>query len=126
MSDQTVLADAVRAARRRKNWTQQELADAVGVNLGVINKLERGVSRPQPANLRAILAALDLDVETGPVDSGDRRVVFVDEDARDWPADVAVVLDVIGMWLTSIPEENRPEAERALTRFAWTYPNSHR
>lgn len=126
VSDLEAIADAVRDARRRKHLTQQELADEVGVNLGVIQKFELAKSRPQPANFRKILTALDLDIETTPVVAGDRRVVFVDEDQRQWPPDVAVVLDVIGMWLGSLPDEDRPEAERALTRFAWNYrANGH-
>lgn len=108
VSDLETLAGAVRSARKRKGWNQQQLADAAQVSLGVINNLERQKTRPQPGNLRAILHSLDIEAE-----EIERPAA---EDARDWPRDVAVVLDVLGMYLMSIPEERRPQEILEITR----------
>lgn len=109
VSDLATLATAVRSARKRKGWSQQELADDAQVSLGVVNNLERQKTRPQPGNLGAILRALDLELE-------DVRAPVEDEDARHWPRDIAVVLDVMGMYLLSIPEEKRSDEILAMTR----------
>lgn len=111
--DLTALADAVRTTRRQRRMTQEELAEAANVSLGVVSNLERKLTRPQPANEAAILAALDIEQE---------EPREVEDDRHEWPLDVAVVLDVIGLRLTSIPEADRPAAIRDLTRWAMTYP----
>lgn len=108
-TDLAALAALVRDERRRRKLKQQELADAAGVSLGVISNLERGLTRPQPANERAILAALelepinDLDVPAGEV--------------REWPEDVAIALDVAGAVLSAIPNGERRQAIYETTRF---------
>jgi transcriptional regulator with XRE-family HTH domain len=109
VSDLATLASAVRSARKRRGWFQPDLAKAAQVSLGVVNNLERGKTKPQPANLRAILTALDIEPEdiAGPAD---------DEDARDWPRDIATVLDVMGMYLLSIPDDRRRDEILSITR----------
>lgn len=106
MSDLEALADTVRSARKAKKWGQQELADRAHVSLGVVNNLERAKTRPQPANLRSIFGALDLETE----ENGR------EEETRSWPPDVAVALDVIGLVLTALPEQERSEKIKQLTR----------
>lgn len=109
------LATAVRDARRRRKWGQQDLADAAGVSLGVISNLERGLTHPQPLNEQAILSALELEKPD---------LADVEPDRRDWPSDVAVVLDVVGLVLSDIPEgAQRTQAIQALTRFVMGLPN---
>lgn len=106
------LALAVRDARKQRKWGQRELAAKAGVSLGVISNLERGLTRPQPANERAILGVLDLE----------RQEPVVDVDSRDWPDDVAVVLDVVGLVLSSIPDDRRQAAIHGLTRYVMGLP----
>lgn len=108
MSDLGTLADSVRTARKRKRWGQQELATRANVSLGVVSNLERKLTRPQPANERAILAALGIESDD------DARAI--DEERRDWPRDVAVFLDVMGLFLSSIPEDARADIIHDLTR----------
>lgn len=115
MDDLGSLGDAVRAARKRKRWGQQQLADEAGVSLGVISNLERKKTRPQPENERTILRALGIET----TDDADHY----DEERRDWPADVAVFLDVMGLFLTATPEAGRADIIHDLTRQVMNHPS---
>lgn len=51
----------LRRARTLRRWTQEQLADASGVQQSAISKLERGdVSDPQKSTADALEDALDL------------------------------------------------------------------
>lgn len=115
MNDLAALAEAVRAARRRKRWGQEQLAEKAGVSLGVISNLERGKTRPQPGNERAILTALGIETEEDTEQH--------DEERRAWPADVAVFLDVIGLFLTATPEAARADIIHDMTRQVMNHPS---
>lgn len=106
MTELVELARVVRAERKRRDWGQQKLADEAGVSLGVISNLERRKNRPQPENERAILSALGLDEAPGEPEP----------ETRQWPLDVAVFLDVMGLFLVSVPEQKRAQVIRDLTR----------
>lgn len=110
MNDLAALADTVRTARRRKRWGQKDLAREAGVSLGVISNLERQLTRPQPTNERQILHALG--VET-PEDEE-----HFEEERREWSRDVAVALDVLGLYLMGTPEPERADAIHDLVRHA--------
>ena len=54
----------IRRARERKRWTQQQLADALEVNVKTVNNWETG--RTEPANsIGAIEAALSVNLSDG-------------------------------------------------------------
>jgi transcriptional regulator with XRE-family HTH domain len=112
------LADAVRAARKRKRWKQEELAAKAGVSLGVVSNLERSKTRPQPANERAILTALGIET---PEDAEQH-----DEERRAWPPDVAVFLDVMGLFLSAVPNGERAEIIHDMTRRVMNHPARRR
>lgn len=48
----------IRAARKKKGWTQRELSDASGVNYVSISRIETGLSHPQPSTCRKLAKAL--------------------------------------------------------------------
>lgn len=54
--------DAVRELRRRKGWSQQDLASASGVGQDTISSLELGRHEPRPSTLRKIAAAFGVEV----------------------------------------------------------------
>jgi transcriptional regulator with XRE-family HTH domain len=88
---------AVRAKRERKRrgWTQQELANRTGVvSLGTVSNFERRKARPQPEHLRAILRALDLEMESGDAQAEETR--------GSWSPEVRVFLDVVGVFLSAV------------------------
>lgn len=115
MDDLETLAEAVRAARKRKRWGQQKLADQAGVSLGVVSNLERKRTRPQPGNERQILKALGLETS--------EDAAQINEERRDWPSDVAVFLDVMGLFLTAVPESVRADIIHDLTRVVMNHPS---
>lgn len=51
----------VAANRRRKGWTQQQLADTSGVSLDMINRIERGVAAARFPNISRLADALEVD-----------------------------------------------------------------
>jgi len=110
VSDLGDLADLVRTTRKQRGWSQQDLAERAGVTLGVISTLERMKAKPQLANRRRILRALG--VEEPEASAAD------DDSARNWPRDVSVFVDVMGLALSSIPEAERAQAIHHLTREA--------
>lgn len=96
----------VRAERKRRRLTQEEVADAAGVSLRSYQMFETRRSVPQAENLRSILAALE--IEPG------------DETARTtragWPPDVQVFLDVMGAYLVTLSDEDRLTTIHNVTR----------
>ena len=56
------LCRALRDARRRKRFTQQQLAELAGVTQATVSNVERGVSRVSLTTLLRILAALKLEL----------------------------------------------------------------
>ena len=56
------LADRVKKLRKDKGLSQEELAEAAGVDPRTVQRIEKGKSKPQPANLRSIADALGVTV----------------------------------------------------------------
>ena len=50
----------LRAARDKKGWTLDELADASGINKSTISRLERSETQPLHDTVKALEDALDL------------------------------------------------------------------
>jgi transcriptional regulator with XRE-family HTH domain len=46
--------------RQRRLLTQAELAERVGMTVGTINRIERGVHEPRFSTIRKLAAALDM------------------------------------------------------------------
>lgn len=90
-------------AREAHGWSQAELAERTGFTDNTIRKVERG-ERVRPGTLRAILDAVGIE----PVAEVHARVGF--------PADVQVVLDLVGMYLVALPEEERAAVAYSITR----------
>ena len=106
------MAGRVKRERKRRGWSQKELAAQTGVvSMGTVSNFERRKYTPQPEHLRAILHALDLEQE-----AGDERAK---ETREAWPADVKLFLDVLGVYLMRLPEERRTRAMHDLTRRAF-------
>lgn len=53
----------IRSFRKLKGYTQQSLAEAMGVSLSVVGALERGTRKPTESMLRKIAITLQVDYE---------------------------------------------------------------
>lgn len=107
-TDMTELAQLVKAARKRKGWTQKDLADAAGIYSGTVSNFELGKTEPQPHHLRAMLQALDLEGEAGDAVASATRSEF--------SPDVKTFLDVMGLFLEALPESERTDVMFSITR----------
>ena len=56
------LGNLIRTARKRKGWSQQDLADRAGLRQENISIIENGYASTKLHNLLAIFAALDLEL----------------------------------------------------------------
>jgi transcriptional regulator with XRE-family HTH domain len=54
--------DAVKEIRRRKGWSQKDLAEESGVGQDTISGIESGRHEPRPSTLRKLANALDVEV----------------------------------------------------------------
>lgn len=90
-------------AREAHGWSQAELAERTGFTDNTIRKVERG-ERVRPGTLRRILDEVGIE----PAAEVQRREGF--------PADVQVVLDLVGMYLVALPEEDRAAVAYDITR----------
>lgn len=54
--------EQIRIARRMRDWSQERLAEAIGVKRSVISKYESGSISPSIDTIQRIAAALDIDV----------------------------------------------------------------
>lgn len=97
----------VRAERKSRKMTQQQLADSAGVALRTVQMFESGKAQLQPANLRAVLGVLGIDPDGNQV---------ADDTRAGWPGDIQVFLDVMGAYLSSMPEAERMAVIQGMTR----------
>jgi len=58
-AENSIIGDAVIAARAHKEITQKDLANLTGISQGDISKIERGISNPTVGTLKRIAEALD-------------------------------------------------------------------
>jgi transcriptional regulator with XRE-family HTH domain len=63
MSDTQSIGARIKAARQDQGWTQDQLADAVGVSRSAVAQWETGRAGQVTANLTRIAAALEVGVE---------------------------------------------------------------
>jgi transcriptional regulator with XRE-family HTH domain len=54
------LGSNLRAARKKRRWTQEELSERSGVQTGEISRMERGKRDPQVSTVEKLAAALEL------------------------------------------------------------------
>ncbi|KIL39380.1 transcriptional regulator [Gordoniibacillus kamchatkensis] len=57
------IAQRIRAFRKLKGYTQNELADQLGVSIAILGAIERGTRNPDPKMLQHIAGVLGIEVE---------------------------------------------------------------
>jgi transcriptional regulator with XRE-family HTH domain len=63
MGDSKEIGARIRAAREGAHITQQTLANALGLSVGSVSRIERGSFEPSLRTAAAILKALDMDFD---------------------------------------------------------------
>ena len=58
-----ILADKIMEERKRNGWSQEELAEKLGVSRQAVSKWENGTSDPSTSNLIALAKLFDLSAE---------------------------------------------------------------
>ena len=97
------IGNKVEEARKVKGWYQKDLAEAAGVAVNTVRALEKGES-VSAGTIRKVLDAVGVE----PVADARRREGF--------PPDVQMVLDLVGMYLVALPEEERAAVAYSITR----------
>lgn len=59
-----IFGERLKELRRSRNWSQPELAEAIGIEQSYLSKLENDKSAPSPDMLERILGAFDIDIDT--------------------------------------------------------------
>lgn len=108
MTEMDQLAHEVKAARRRLGMTQQDLADAAGLYVGTLSNFERRKTDLHPHHLRAVLKVLGLEKDAGDGQASKTRT--------EWDADVKTFLDMMGLFLMALPEDERRTLMFDMTR----------
>lgn len=100
--------EKVARLRGELKLSQPDLHEMSGVPLRTIQNVENNPdSRPQRKTRLALNKALGIE--------GTAQV-----EREEWPDDVSVFLDVIGVWLMTMEQEERRMAIHDLTRHIWT------
>lgn len=95
------LGAMVRQGRKRKGWTNQDLAEAAGLAPNTVSAIESG-KNTRPGTLAAVMNALDIPPLS---------------EQTTYPQHVDLIRDLVGQWLLNLPEREREQAERGLITF---------
>jgi transcriptional regulator with XRE-family HTH domain len=57
------IAQRIRAFRKLKGYTQNELADSLGVSIAILGAIERGTRKPDHRMIQKISAVLGIEPE---------------------------------------------------------------
>ncbi|WP_028551941.1 MULTISPECIES: helix-turn-helix transcriptional regulator [unclassified Paenibacillus] len=61
--EKNAIAQRIRAFRKLKGFTQNELADQLDVSIAILGAIERGTRKPDPKIIRKISEVLGIDPE---------------------------------------------------------------
>lgn len=97
------LGAEIRRRRKGRKLTQRQLADEAGISLRTMVSIEKGEHSTQPGNAEAVMRVLGIDVDATMA-------------RASWPPDVQVFLDMMGAFLSTLPEQARLEVIGEITR----------
>ena len=60
--DYSLLGDRIKKSRKQKHLTQEEMSEQLGVTVGYISQIERGITKPNLEMLSRISACLECDL----------------------------------------------------------------
>jgi len=103
--------DAVKEIRRRKGWSQKELAEESGVGQDTISGIESGRHEPRPSTLRKLADALDVEVADF---FREPAVPLADASREAGPLNKDEILDVVHDVILRQETETQQAANRAI------------
>jgi len=96
--------DAVKEIRRRKGWSQKDLAEESGVGQDTISGIESGRHEPRPSTLRKLADALDVEVADFfrepaiPLAEAPKEAGLEDEETPGRLIDAEVLANMAELW----------------------------
>ena len=63
MEENNIFAERLKAARQKREYTQDQLSKLTGINQKVISKYEQGVSLPSLENLKKLVITLEISAD---------------------------------------------------------------
>jgi transcriptional regulator with XRE-family HTH domain len=96
--------DAVKEIRRRKGWSQKDLAEESGVGQDTISGIESGRHEPRPSTLRKLADALDVEVADFfrepaiPLAEAPKEAGLEDEETPGSLIDAEVLANMAELW----------------------------
>jgi transcriptional regulator with XRE-family HTH domain len=103
--------ERVKEIRRRKGWSQKELAEESGVGQDTISGIESGRHEPRPSTLRKLADALDVEVADF---FREPAVPFADALPPSGPLNKDEILDVVHDVILRQETETQQAANRAI------------
>ena len=103
--------DAVKEIRRRKGWSQKELAEESGVGQDTISGIESGRHEPRPSTLRKLADALNVEVADF---FREPAVPLADASREAGPLNKDEILDVVHDVILRQETETQQAANRAI------------
>jgi transcriptional regulator with XRE-family HTH domain len=103
--------ERVKEIRRRKGWSQKELAEESGVGQDTISGIESGRHEPRPSTLRKLADALDVEVADF---FREPAVPLADASREAGPLNKDEILDVVHRAILRQETETQQAANRAI------------
>src|SRR4051812_31797000 len=85
------------AARLRKGWSQEALAEKVGVARNTVSAWERGIADPYPLHVQHLCNVFAMSVEELDLASGDKEVLSNSVRLQGSPSHSSTVQDIMRM-----------------------------
>ncbi len=117
------LSDYVREMRKRKDWSQRDLATASGISNAEISRIESGKRKsPSPSVLKALAKAMNVPVaemykEAGIIEDGQHMVEEALEKIGDTPISEIVPSGIATTDKYSLPHDLSDEELREIMQY---------
>ncbi|MBA4543963.1 MULTISPECIES: helix-turn-helix domain-containing protein [Thermoactinomyces] len=119
----SILGDRLRLARKRKGWTQAQLASALGVKESTVNRYENGGRQPDFEQLTNIANLLEVSLEYLAGRSENPKIPEREND-KDHVFDEidTLCLHQLGDYTKKLPPQAQEQLREIIIAYLKTYP----
>lgn len=99
-----LIGQNIRRRRLAYGWTQQQLADRIGVDIASVSRYERGISTPTYEQLPAVLAVLELSAWQlfAPDQANDKFAALLAQKVQDLePRQLDALMGIVDIFIAS-------------------------